>query len=84
MALVVLQNSTVFEEAQGVCSEICPASHDTSPAISIKAEKLSDTKEEEYPVPITFMGIKAEPEVSYVSVPMLWDFTNTGSPVSSD
>jgi hypothetical protein len=77
VALFILQNHTDLEEPQGACSEICPALHDTSSDISIKAEVLSDT-EEEYPTPITFMGIKAEPEVSCVSVSMLWEFTNKG------
>jgi hypothetical protein len=56
-------------------SEVCPASsRDAYPAVSIKAEVFSDAEEEEYPVPLTFVGIKAEPEVSYVSMPMLGRF----------
>jgi hypothetical protein len=70
MGLVVLQNPTDFGKVQGLCSEECPASSDTCPAISIKDEILSDT-EEKYPDPITFVGIKDEPEVSCVSVPIL-------------
>jgi hypothetical protein len=54
------------------------ASCDTYQTLSIKAKVFSDAEEEEYPVPLTFVGIKAEPEVSCVSVPMLWDFTNRG------
>jgi hypothetical protein len=44
---------------------MCPASsRDRFQAVSIKAEILSDVEEEEYPVRITFPGIKADPEVS--------------------
>lgn len=68
VALFILQNHTDLEEPRGVCSEICPVPRDTSPAISIKAEVLSDTEEEEYPAPVTFLGIEAEPEVSCVLV----------------
>jgi hypothetical protein len=46
----------------------------------MKAGVFSDAEEEEDPVPLTFVGIKAEPEVSCVSMSMLWDFTNTGIP----
>jgi hypothetical protein len=67
-ALFVLQNPTDLEKVQGLPSEICPASsHDAYPAVSIKAEIFSDAEEEEYPVPLTFVGIKVEPEVSCVS-----------------
>jgi hypothetical protein len=69
IAVVVLQNLADLEEVRGPCSEICPAfSCDVYQAITIKAEVFSDAEEEEYPVPITFPGIKAEPEVSCVSV----------------
>jgi hypothetical protein len=68
-AFVVLQNLADLEKGQGLCSEICPASsHDAYEAISIKAEVFSDAEGEEYPVPIKFPGIKAEPEVSCISV----------------
>jgi hypothetical protein len=53
---------------------MCPASHDAHPAISIKAEVPSDTEAEEEPDPLTFVGIKAEPEVSCVSMPVLGRF----------
>jgi hypothetical protein len=67
--LVVLQNLADSEKIRGLCSEICPASsHDANQAIRIKAEVFSDAEEEENPIPITFLGIKAEPEVSCVSV----------------
>ncbi|XP_023703793.1 zinc finger protein 271-like [Cryptotermes secundus] len=53
------ENTADFWKVRGVPSEICPA----SPAIRIKAEVFSDTEEEEYPVPLTFVEIKAEPEI---------------------
>jgi hypothetical protein len=54
---------------------MCPASsHDTNQAISIKVEVLSDVEEEEDPLATIFPEIKAEPEVSYVSVSMLGGF----------
>jgi hypothetical protein len=68
--LIVLQNVTYSENVQGLCSEIWPAySHDAFQASSIKAEELSDMEaeeeeEEEYPMAITYPGIKPEPEVS--------------------
>jgi hypothetical protein len=69
ISCVVLQNLADLEEGQGRCSEICPvSSHDAYEAISIKAEELSDAEEGEYPVPITFPGINAKPEVSCISV----------------
>jgi hypothetical protein len=70
--LVVLQNPPDLEKVRGLHSEICPASsHDAYPAVRIKAEVLSDAEEEEYPVPLTFVEIKAEPEVSCGSVRLI-------------
>ncbi|XP_023713767.1 uncharacterized protein LOC111867818 isoform X2 [Cryptotermes secundus] len=55
-------NPTDLQKVQGLHSEICPASsQDAYPAIRIKAEVFSDA-EEEVPVPLTFVGIKAESE----------------------
>jgi hypothetical protein len=69
IAFVVLQNLADLEEGHGLCSEICPASSsDAYQAVTTKTEVFSDAEEEEYPVPITFPGINAEPEVSCVSV----------------
>jgi hypothetical protein len=66
--LVVLQDLVNLEKVRGLCSEICPtSSHDTYQAIIIKDEVFSDA-EEEYSIPITFPGMKVEPEVSCVSV----------------
>jgi hypothetical protein len=85
-ALLVLQNPADLEKVRGLCSEISPAaSHDVYQPISIIADALSDGEQEKYPVPLTFVGIKAEPEVSWVSVSMLGElhkhkyprFTNT-------
>jgi hypothetical protein len=72
MGLAVLQNPTDFENVQGLCTEKFPASSDyTYPAIRIKDEVLPDAEEEKYPVPVTFVEIKGEPEVSCLSVSML-------------
>jgi hypothetical protein len=65
----VTKNLMDLEKMQGLSSDRCPASScDTNQAISIKAEVFSDAEEEEYPVPFAFVGIKAEPEVSSLSV----------------
>jgi hypothetical protein len=54
---------------------MCPASsQDAYQAISIKAEVLSDAEAEEDPLAITSPGMKAEPEVSCVSLSMLGRF----------
>jgi hypothetical protein len=69
IAFIVLQNLVDLEKVQGLCGEMCPASsHDVYQAISVKSEVFSDAEEEKYPVLISFPGIKAEPEVSCVSV----------------
>jgi hypothetical protein len=78
IALFVLQNVTGPEKVQGPHSEICPASsHDVCYSINVKTEEVSDLEEEDL-APVPFLGIKAEPEVSCVSVyvPL---FTNTSS-----
>jgi hypothetical protein len=73
--LAVLQNLDDSENVRSLCSETCPASsHDAYQAINIKAEVLSDVEEEEDPLAVTSPGIKAEPEVSCVSVTMLGGF----------
>jgi hypothetical protein len=46
--------------------ETYPASHDANQAMNVKAEAVSDAEEEEDPVPVTYIEIKAEPEVSCV------------------
>jgi hypothetical protein len=78
IALFVLQSATVSEKMQGPGSDICSASYDGCYAINIKTEDVSDLEEEEEEdeeeedlAPIPFLGIKAEPEVSWVSVSRL-------------
>jgi hypothetical protein len=68
-------NPTDLEELQGLCSQIGPGpSRGAYQATSVKAEVLSDAEGEEGFVPMTFLGMKAEPEVSYVSVATLGGF----------
>jgi hypothetical protein len=45
-----------------------PTSHDANQAMNIKAEEVSDAEEEEDPMSVTFQEIKAEPEVSCMSL----------------
>jgi hypothetical protein len=79
IALFVLQNATDSDKVQGPHSEICPeSSHNACYSISVKTEEVSDLEEEEDLAPVPFLGIKAEPEVSCVSVYVLL-FTNTSS-----
>jgi hypothetical protein len=63
---------------RGLCGEMCPAfSHDAYQATNIKAEVPSDAEAEDGPPAITSpRGIKAEPEVSCVSISMLGGFRN--------
>jgi hypothetical protein len=63
--MVVLQ-----KHVPGPCSETYPASsNDAFQAMNIKVEEGSDVEvEEKHPVPMTFVGIKAEHEVSCMSV----------------
>jgi hypothetical protein len=64
--MMILQIYTNNEmEVQDPCDE---TSHDASQAISIKVEKVSDAEEEAGPVPISFLKIKAEPEVRCMSL----------------
>jgi hypothetical protein len=78
-ALFVLQNLADSEEVQSLCIEIRPtSSHVACDASSIKAEEESDAEEEKSPVPITFRRIKAEPEVSCVTVSTLNGFHKYG------
>jgi hypothetical protein len=48
--------------------ETHPTSHDANQAISIKTEEVSDAEEEEDRMPITFVEIKTEPQVSCMSL----------------
>jgi hypothetical protein len=67
--MMVLQNYTkVKKEEWDPFGETYPTSVDAKDAKNIKAEEVSDVDEEEDPVPITFLKIKAEPEVSCISL----------------
>jgi hypothetical protein len=67
--MMVLQNYTNSENILvGLYGETYPACHDANQTMNIKAEEVSDAKEEEHPVPKTFPQIKVEPEVRYMSV----------------
>jgi hypothetical protein len=76
--MVVLQNCMDLEKhVPGPCSETYPTSScDAYQAMNIKVEEVSDVEvEEEHPVPMSFIGIKAEHEVSCMSVcPLLGRF----------
>jgi hypothetical protein len=63
-AMMDLQNCTsVGKDVLGPNGKAYPTSHEVYHAINIKTES-SDAEEEEEPVPITFVEIKTEPEVS--------------------
>jgi hypothetical protein len=65
----MLQNSTTLEkDVMGPCGETYPTSDGVNQAMNIKTEEVSDTEEEEEdpPLPMTFVEIKAEPEVRYM------------------
>jgi hypothetical protein len=65
-AKVLLQNCTGLQkDILGPCSETWPTSHDGNQISSVKAECVSDVKEEEeVRVPVTFYTVNAEHEVS--------------------
>jgi hypothetical protein len=74
-ALVILQNLAKSEKKRGLCREICPASsQDAYQAISVKVEVPPDAEAEEDPLAITAPGLKAERDVSCVSVSLLGGF----------
>jgi hypothetical protein len=67
--VVLLQNCMGLEKDMlGSCSETCPTFHDGNQVSRVKAECVSDIKEEEVPVPETFQAVSAEHEVSCMSV----------------
>jgi hypothetical protein len=70
---MVLQNCMDFLKIEpSSISETCPvSSHDGNLFTDIKVEKASDTQEVEDPLLITLPGIKAEHEVSCMSVCLL-------------
>jgi hypothetical protein len=67
---VFLQNCLESQkDVPNLRSEACAlSSDDVDQAVNIKIEKCSDVEDAEDPVPITFTGIKAEHEVSSVSL----------------
>jgi hypothetical protein len=66
---MVLQNYTDTGNAvPGPCAETCTASHDATQAMNIKAEEVSDADEKRDPVRVTLPKMKAEPEVSCMSL----------------
>jgi hypothetical protein len=67
--MMVLQNYTDLGNAvPGPCAETCTTSHDATQAMNIKSEEVSDADEEGDPLQITLPKIKAEPEVSCMSL----------------
>jgi hypothetical protein len=68
--MMVLQNYTTLEKGVlSPCGETYPTSDDANEAMNIKTEEISDAEEEEEdPVPVTFVEVKAEPEVRCMSL----------------
>jgi hypothetical protein len=67
--MMVLQSYTNSENILvGPHGEIYPACYDGNEAMHIKAEEVSDAAEEEDPLPITVLEMKAKPEVSCMSL----------------
>jgi hypothetical protein len=68
--MVVLQNRLDSQkDVPGSHSEaVASPSHDGVHAVNIKVEEFSDTEDREDPAPMTIVGIKAEYEVSCMSL----------------
>jgi hypothetical protein len=68
--LVILQNVTDLEKGlSGSCSETCPvSSQDADLDMSMKVEEVSGLQEEDVPVPTIWQAVKAEHEVSCMSL----------------
>jgi hypothetical protein len=67
--IMVLQTyRNVKKEVQGPFGETYGTAGDAKEAKNIKAEEVSDVDEEVDPLQITIEEIKAEPEVSYMSL----------------
>jgi hypothetical protein len=68
--MVVLQNSFDSQkDAPGLHSEACASSSlDGVQAVYIKVEEFSDVEDREDPLPMTVVGIKAEHEVSFMTL----------------
>jgi hypothetical protein len=56
------------KDIPGSHSETCASSSHSDQAVNIKVEEVSDSEDGEDPVPMTFVEIKAEREVSYMSL----------------
>jgi hypothetical protein len=56
------------KDVPGSHSEACASSSHSVQAVNIKVEEASDVEDEEDPMPTTFMEVKFEHEVSYMSV----------------
>jgi hypothetical protein len=68
-SIVLLQNCMDLQkDTEGPRSETCPTSRDAYQATSVKVEDVSDTEQEEDPVPLRYSGIKMEHMVSCMSV----------------
>jgi hypothetical protein len=67
--LVVLQNGTDLENGlPGLCSETCRvSSQDTDQVMHIKVDEVSGLQDK-VPVVVTWQAIKAEHEVSFMSL----------------
>jgi hypothetical protein len=75
--MVVLQNSMDSQKDEpGLHNEACPSSsHDGEQGVNIKVEEFSDVDDGEDRLPLTVVGIKAEHEVSCMSLcPLLGQF----------
>jgi hypothetical protein len=68
--MVVLQSHMdLLEAVTSSCSETCLTScHDRSEIIKVKVENVTDIKEEDDPVQMTFPKTKTKCEVSCISV----------------
>jgi hypothetical protein len=69
-SMVVLQNCSDLEkDVSGSHSEACPLSSLSShQAVNIKVEEFSDMEVREDPVPVSFIGVGTECEVSCTSL----------------
>jgi hypothetical protein len=66
--MVLLQNCLESQEGiPDLHSEVCALPSDVDQAVNIKIEKFSDVQDGEHLLPMTFVGIKAESEVSDLS-----------------
>jgi hypothetical protein len=66
---MVLQSYTNSENVLvGPYGETYPGCYDVNQAMNIKAEDISDAAEEEVPIPVTVLEMKAKPEVSSMTL----------------